>query len=1102
MDNNEFKRKRSSTLEMAKELGILDNTNINKNHESDLLRLKSITAKKPKKKKKSSKDISKDDLSKLLTTLLDPQNKKIIQEYLEQNGQFNSIDEIFTYIESKKSETLLDSKDTKETKSNTLELIDFLNEMQSKNSEDEEKESLEDNFNKEIEDKNQDSNSDDIPLSVLCEDCESSSEDKDIDLNSNSELLELLNNKEEEEKKETDSNLELDFLEVKEKSSDNKEDSKSYNQDNNLELIDIAKNKTNQSSNESNKELLSLISSENEDLEQTNDSNSDELLNFLNEGDSKDISNNLEEKDEELLTLISSNTQDIKQEESFEDNTKNNANSEELLTLVTNNNNKDEVSSEAKNSSDEVLTLVTSTNKDLELNEKPLEAKEDSSELLSLIEQDSIKEESKKREISEDNKELLNLLVDEEPEDKKELPKAEEIAIIDEKKEEGERSSKIDDNSQAENDELLKLLLEEEGNSKQSSTKEESQESQEVAVEQTGELKINLDDIIKEIEEGNYGYEQEESIKVKEAYIPREFGSNSSEIECQDSKNEPKKGIKGLFKKTKTSKFDAKKEESKFKKPAFGSIKSILNKSKKQKEPKEDIIEDKVKSKSINLDFKKLFSTKKSTNKAGKPKKDLKELFNTNLFKKQKKANNKEQIAKDSTAKTDTQSDTVIKGIVTPNSSDNFVVNSSEDSFISSVNNDSKNSYETRHKRVSGVMEFKPFIFKGETKEFFKIWIVNILLTILTLGVYSAWAKVRTNRYIYSSTYLNGSNFEYNADPKKILYGRAIVVGLYALFSYFSDVAPNAKVALGIFLGFLLLMPWIIRQAISFKLKSASYRNVHFRYSAKSKDFYIYAFKVALYYILAISPLIFVGWLGSTSSGVLESYRMQILRAITQLGVDIKLLGLVALISTLVMAVLFVPALYKQFKDLVINNAAYGETKFKFMGTKKGALGAFAKIAFSNIVATIILGVFTFILVQLFGNIFNLQNINFNTQSGNIIITAGVMLIYLAFIGLYKGINDAHLSNYIRNNTKLEYCEFQSDISAYKLGIIGMTNMIAIVLSFGLLYPWAKMRYLNYKLSHTYFACDNYNRFSSAGNLSTNTIGEETTDFFDIDIGF
>ena len=55
--------------------------------------------------------------------------------------------------------------------------------------------------------------------------------------------------------------------------------------------------------------------------------------------------------------------------------------------------------------------------------------------------------------------------------------------------------------------------------------------------------------------------------------------------------------------------------------------------------------------------------------------------------------------------------------------------------------------------------------FTGTGKEFFGIWIINVVLSICTLGIYSAWAKVRTKRYFYGNTILAGSSFEYVANP-------------------------------------------------------------------------------------------------------------------------------------------------------------------------------------------------------------------------------------------------------------------------------------------------------------------------------------------------
>ena len=65
-----------------------------------------------------------------------------------------------------------------------------------------------------------------------------------------------------------------------------------------------------------------------------------------------------------------------------------------------------------------------------------------------------------------------------------------------------------------------------------------------------------------------------------------------------------------------------------------------------------------------------------------------------------------------------------------------------------------------------------PLAFTGNTGEYFKIWIVNVFLTVLTLGIYSAWAKVRNKRYFYGNTLLDGAAFEYHATGRQLLPGR------------------------------------------------------------------------------------------------------------------------------------------------------------------------------------------------------------------------------------------------------------------------------------------------------------------------------------------
>ena len=105
-----------------------------------------------------------------------------------------------------------------------------------------------------------------------------------------------------------------------------------------------------------------------------------------------------------------------------------------------------------------------------------------------------------------------------------------------------------------------------------------------------------------------------------------------------------------------------------------------------------------------------------------------------------------------------------------------------------------------------------------------RIWIVNLLLSIVTLGIYTAWAKVRRLRYFYGNTFLDGHNFEYHARPMQILIGRIIVLGFLILFNVLSTFYPLG--ALILLVPYLIAIPWVINKAINFNARMTSYRNV------------------------------------------------------------------------------------------------------------------------------------------------------------------------------------------------------------------------------------------------------------------------------------
>lgn len=120
------------------------------------------------------------------------------------------------------------------------------------------------------------------------------------------------------------------------------------------------------------------------------------------------------------------------------------------------------------------------------------------------------------------------------------------------------------------------------------------------------------------------------------------------------------------------------------------------------------------------------------------------------------------------------------------------------------------------------------FEFRGDGMEYFKIWIVNILLTIVTLGIYSAWATVRNNRYFYSNLYLDDTNFRYLAEPLTILKGRLIAIAAFIVFSIVTEMLPIIGAILAIAL--LIAIPYFINQSMKFKMRMSAYKNIQFRF--------------------------------------------------------------------------------------------------------------------------------------------------------------------------------------------------------------------------------------------------------------------------------
>jgi len=124
--------------------------------------------------------------------------------------------------------------------------------------------------------------------------------------------------------------------------------------------------------------------------------------------------------------------------------------------------------------------------------------------------------------------------------------------------------------------------------------------------------------------------------------------------------------------------------------------------------------------------------------------------------------------------------------------------------------------------------------FSGRTGEYFGIWFVNLLLSIVTLGIYSAWAKVRTQRYFYGNTRLAGASFDYLADPISILKGRLIAYAFVISLGLSARFSPLLYAVL--FLTMVAAMPLAMVLSLRFRARNSAWRGVTFGFDKSAYE--------------------------------------------------------------------------------------------------------------------------------------------------------------------------------------------------------------------------------------------------------------------------
>ncbi len=339
--------------------------------------------------------------------------------------------------------------------------------------------------------------------------------------------------------------------------------------------------------------------------------------------------------------------------------------------------------------------------------------------------------------------------------------------------------------------------------------------------------------------------------------------------------------------------------------------------------------------------------------------------------------------------------------------------------------------------------------FRGRGREYFRIWVVNVALTVLSLGIYSAWAKVRTQRYFYGNTYVAGHSFEYHASAVRILIGRAIAVALFAGYTMSAIVIP-------VTIGFWILilgaaLPWLANSSIRFNARNTSWRNVRFNFNATYFEAFI-AYVVwsvaalALFFLIPytrrVHDYFYVNHHRFGGRAFTTQFTAGRIYAIYLIGF-VLIVGILAFLGGSIAAV------------VVLNTRLHDYTK--------------------NIQIPIDPGLFPILLSLLFG-------------TAALFVTS-----FVATMVTNLAIGSATLEGGHR---------LISRASPWRVGWILVTNTLLTLLTLGLYYPFARVRLARYRMSRYALAANgDLDDFTSEALEQQSAIGQEIAGIFDFGFG-
>ncbi len=314
--------------------------------------------------------------------------------------------------------------------------------------------------------------------------------------------------------------------------------------------------------------------------------------------------------------------------------------------------------------------------------------------------------------------------------------------------------------------------------------------------------------------------------------------------------------------------------------------------------------------------------------------------------------------------------------------------------------------------------------FHGTGAEYFRIWVVNVFLTLITVGVYSAWAKVRKARWFAQNTSLGGDRFDFHGDAKRILMGRVVALVLLAIWSFSFDLSP--VVGLVVLAVFCVVGPLLFASAQRFRLANSSWRGIRFGFNVPRAK--VYAVCVPLLLLWTAGSVFqalgfHAGWLGAAGVATVVGF----------------------------------PWAHSRLKQLQHHHAFYGDRTFSFASAGPEFYGLYAKA----IALTVVMGALSVPLIGVIAAVG--VGGDGGARGGFVAMAVGAAIGLFTWLMVWPYFA-ARMQHIVWSHTKLGAVQFQGTMRGWPLWRLVISQMLLTVVTLGLYWPFAAVAIARFRV--------------------------------------